>query len=430
MNALSNTQNPDSPETAMTRRATFEAGTAIFMCGDERNYAYIVESGEVHIKDLDEDGNEQLVCTLGPGEIFGEMALIDRGPRTASAYAAGETNVFVISRRIMQDRVNFIDPLLGLLVNLLVERYRSARQVLPESVGADHAGALTRHMVGGSSSGSSPAYQNIQEQRTQALEDLRMEQELRRGLEQREFVPFLQPILHLPDKRIAGFEALIRWNHPEKGIVAPFHFIPVAERTNVVQLLDHMMLEKVCGILPSLMEDAGRKKGDFFISVNLSGINFDDAAIVASIGETLKKTGVNPANVKLEVTESALVGDPDHAEKILHGLKGLGVSIALDDFGTGYSSLGYLHRFPIDIIKIDRSFVSKLKTNTKSIDIVRAIVGLAKNFRQEVVAEGIENEEEALVLAGLGCDMGQGYLYGKPMEVESARAFIHEGGAA
>ncbi len=412
----------------LTRRAHFAAGETIFEKGAPRDSAFIIDQGEVRILDPAAAGEKDL-CLLGAGEIFGEMALVDEGPRTATARAAKDTDVFVISRAALDARMQGLDPLINLLISLLVERYRTARVHLPESIKADENGDLAQKIA---RHGHVPEHEiripDMERRKEDALRELKLEQEIRHALERGEFVPYLQPILELPSLRINGFEALIRWNHPERGVVAPAAFVPVAERTGLIQLIDRMMLEKACRVIPDLNEallQSGVADGrnPVFVSVNLSGINFGAADVVGVTREVLEKCGIDPRMIRLEITESALVRDPAHAEAMLKGLRALGLNIALDDFGTGYSSLGYLHRFPIDTIKIDRSFVCDLHTNSRSMDIVRAIVGLARNFKMTVVAEGIERDEELMALAGIGCDMGQGYLFGRPMDIETALDF-------
>lgn len=415
-------------------RYVFPKDTILFHEGETRHCAYLIDKGEVHIlghddtADIDEDdGEEKLLCSLGEGEIFGEMALIDDGPRTASAVTATETEVFVIPRNALHERMCGLDPIVSLLISILIERYRVVRIHLPESIKQDtQAGDFIKKI---STYENAPEnilrFVNLNEARKTARIELGLEQELRRGLERKEFIPVLQPILKLPERKIVGFEALIRWQHPEKGLLTPNHFIPVAERTNVVQYLDRLMLENACILQPRLNEIANTDE-DLFISVNLSGINFETVDLVEIIKGVLQNSSINPANIKLEITESALIGDPEKAQKVLEGLKAMGLSIALDDFGTGYSSLGYLHKFPIDILKIDRSFVSQLHDDIKSVDIVRAIVNLAKNFKLQIVAEGIEREEDVTVLNSLQCDMGQGFLFSKPLSIEDARQFIRD----
>lgn len=403
--------NADMPAARSGIRAvTYVADHVLFSVGDPRKEAYLIDSGEVRLLSAAGD----VLCTLGPGEIFGEMALVDRGGRTATAITTTLTDLFVIPRSALQERIRGMDPILSFLIGLLVERYRASRIQMPESLHLD--------MQDGDGSGLS----NIRAQKSGVLKELKLEQELRAGMERDEFIPVLQPIMKLPERRIIGFEALIRWKHPEKGMVFPDTFIPVAERTGVIQMMDKMMMQRACALIPDLMRDMAGQVPDFFISVNLSGINFETLDVIQGVREALIESDVEPHHLKLEITESALIADPERAEQVLHSLRALGVTIALDDFGTGYSSLGYLHKFPIDSLKIDRSFISQIEQDPKGIDIVSAIIGLAKNFKLGVVAEGIETEKDLQILNELGCDMGQGYLFGKPMSIDDAREFIRK----
>lgn len=413
----------------------FPKGTMLFDRGEERHCAYLVDYGQIEIygNDEDDDGPDKLLCTLGPGEIFGEMALIDNAPRSARAITASEAEIFVVPRQALQSRVESLDPIISLLISLLIERYRFTRINLPESIKQNEADELIKKIGGTPSTAKSDGVMRLHdmnEQKANALKEIKLEQELRTGLENDQFYPVLQPILSLPDQKIAGFEALIRWQHPDKGLVSPVEFIPVAERTGMVQQLDKLMLEKACDVTTDmneiLYEETGKLDNPLFISVNLSGINFETLDIVDTVRKSLIRTGIDPNWLKLEITESALIDDPDHAEKVLKGLKILGLKVALDDFGTGYSSLGYLHRFPIDLLKIDRSFIAQIHDGHKSMDIVRAIIGLAKNFKFEVVAEGIEQEQDIVALNSLACDLGQGFYFGRPMSIEDAGQFIRD----
>ena len=393
----------------MSRRTHFEAGERIFEIGDERTSAYIIESGEVHI--LDDKG--EVLCVLKSGEIFGEMALVAGGERSAAALVAEKSEIFVVPRGVIEQRMENLDPVINLLIALLIERYRVTRIHMPESIREEGAEELVERLA--------QSRAGMQMHKETAMRELQMEQELRRALLKKEFEPFLQPIVDLPSRQIMGFEALIRWNHPERGIVGPYEFVPVAERTGVVQLLDTLMLEKVCSVLPDFIKKAGR---DVFIGVNISGINFGTIDLVEIVGQLIKETKIKPETLHLEITESALIDDPARAEDVLRGLKDLGVRIALDDFGTGYSSLSYLHKFSIDILKIDRAFIDRIDQNTKSQDIVRAIMALAKNFNLETVAEGIEREEEVVAVNSLNCDRAQGYLFSKPVSLDDAKALL------
>lgn len=412
----------------LIQRYVFPKDTVLFRKGEPRQCAYLIDKGTVDIIGNDGGGADKLLCHINTGEIFGEMALIDNAPRTATAITRSECEIFIIPRNALQNRLQDLDPIVMLLISLLVERYRLARIHMPESLRQDKSNdpfidklQRYRHLPP-----HALKIHDIGAQKESALRGLKLEQELRRGLENREFVPFLQPIIDLKSRRVMGYETLIRWRHPEKGLVFPDQFIPVAEHVNVVQQLDRLMLEKTCEIIPEL-DRMGR--ADIFISVNMSGINFNTQNIVQSIRETVKGYGVDPHRIRLEVTESALIDDPEQAEEILHDLKEAGFGLALDDFGTGYSSLGYLHRFTIDTIKIDRSFVAGLHDGEKSLEIVNAIINLAQIFRLGTVAEGIEREDDIATLCDLGCTLGQGYFFSKPLPVSNALAYAEKDGA-
>lgn len=413
----------------LIQRYVFPKGTVLFRKGETRQCAYLVDRGAVSIFGNDEGGPEKFLCHIGEGEIFGEMALVDDTPRTATAITDSECEIFIIPRDALQNRLQGLDPIVTLLISILIERYRLTRIHLPESMRQDKEGKaflqkLTQHRP---TAESSLKIHDVSMQKEYALRELKLEQELRKGLERREFIPYLQPIIDLETGRVKGFEALIRWQHPERGLVFPDQFIPAAEHTNVVQSLDRMMLEKACETLPLLDQIGGQ---DMFISVNMSGINFATQDIVKSMMNVMERYKVSPRRIKLEITESALIADPAHAEEVLQGLKDAGFTVALDDFGTGYSSLGYLHRFNIDAIKIDRSFVSRLHDNEKSMEIVSAIIGLAKTFHLGTVAEGIEKEGDIATLCNLGCTLGQGYFFSKPLPVKDAISYAVTKGIA
>lgn len=408
-------------------RTRYKKDDVIFGEEDMRDNAYIIESGVVEISTT-RDGRKIPLVRLGEGEVFGETALLGVGKRTASAIAVEDTEVFTIPPHMLRERILHLDPLVGLLMSLLVNRYRLWRYKSPDEA---EEGSLIEQSEPENMMMADKADEfmdHLHKQKEIALHELRMAQEIARAIEDNQFVPYLQPIVSLPEQKLMGFESLIRWQHPTRGMVPPGEFIPIAERTHVVRALDLMMLKQACAVAPRLQAAAcdvvGSMERKIYISVNLSGAHFGDEDIVQEIKRIIDDSGVDPAQLLFEITESALMGDPAIADKILRDLKDLGVRIALDDFGTGYSSLGYLHRFTIDLLKIDRSFVQDIHTNRKSMDIVRAIVSLAKTFNLGVVGEGIENDGEILSLSGIGCQYGQGYLFSKPLPVDKAIDFV------
>jgi len=250
-----------------------------------------------------------------------------------------------------------------------------------------------------------------------------IESELRHALEREQLRAAYQPILDLDTGQLSGCEALVRWHHPERGVISPGDFVPVAEEAGLVVSLDRWMLEEACGQLVRWEQTHGPQAG-LLVSVNLSSRHLGRGDVVERIRRSLERTGCPGNRVKLEITESSLMENPEFAARALSELRELGIQICVDDFGTGYSSLSYLHRFPIDVIKIDRSFVSELGTGGKEPAIVSAIVSLAGHLGMQVVAEGIETREQLDQLRRIGCGFGQGYLFSKPVTPLEADAWF------
>ena len=243
---------------------------------------------------------------------------------------------------------------------------------------------------------------------------LHLENDLRRALRNQEFVLHYQPIVTLSTEVIAGFEALVRWQVPGRGLVYPGDFIATAEDTGIIVPLGLWVLREACLTVHAWNRQfgSGRKLS---MSINISPRQFAQRDLVRDIENVLFETGVDPTTIKLEITESGTMGDSERAVRVLSQLKSLGVQLSLDDFGTGYSSLSYLHKFPLDVLKIDRSFVAGLIDNRESQQVVKTIMSLAEGMGMGVVAEGIECEDQARQLNEMGCEFGQGYLFAKPM---------------
>ncbi|MDB5104325.1 MAG: putative sensory box protein [Fibrobacteres bacterium] len=264
---------------------------------------------------------------------------------------------------------------------------------------------------------------------TKAVHMMTLETDLRRALERMEFRLHYQPIVSLEDSSLMGFEALIRWQHPKLGMVSPMDFIPLAEDTGLIIPIGRWVLWQSCKQLvewQGILENGKR----LTMSVNLSGKQLQDMDLVRQIKAIIQEAGLDPTSLKLEVTESAIMENPEKAASILNSLRDMGIHLSLDDFGTGYSSLSYLHRFPFHNLKIDRSFVSKMEAGDKDTEIVKVINSLAKNLGMDVVAEGIETQGQWALLHGLACAYGQGYFFSRPLEDKAARKLIEGGGFA
>jgi len=249
------------------------------------------------------------------------------------------------------------------------------------------------------------------------------ETDLRKAIERKEFRIFYQPIFSLVTGRIAGLEALVRWQHPQRGILSPAEFIPVAEETGMIVSIDEYVLEQACRQLKTWQERLPPGH-PLSVSVNLSSRHFTRVDLIERVRRVVDRTGLDPHSLKLEVTETAIMERADHVASTMNGLVELGVRLHIDDFGTGYSSLSYLQRFPFEALKIDRSFVSTMGSRDKSLVIVRAMVLLAHHLGMAAIAEGVETEQQLAQLKALGCDLAQGYLLARPLDTEKTAGLI------
>jgi diguanylate cyclase (GGDEF)-like protein len=249
-----------------------------------------------------------------------------------------------------------------------------------------------------------------------AVSRLQLESDLRQAIEQKEFCVYYQPIVSLQTGRLAGFEALVRWNHPRRGLVSPADFIPVAEETGLIVPIGEWVLNEACARVRQWQIESPSHHS-LSLSVNLSARQVAQPDLLNRIKEAVENSKLNPHCLKLEITESVVMENAEAAAQMFKQLRSLGVQLSIDDFGTGYSSLSYLHRFPLNYLKIDRSFVMRLTTDNDNA-IVRTISTLARNLGMEVIAEGIETEEQFQQLKMLGCEYGQGYLFSRPVANE------------
>ncbi len=260
------------------------------------------------------------------------------------------------------------------------------------------------------------------EMHTQAVARLKLEADLRHAVNRREFVVHYQPIVSLQSGRIAGFEALVRWQHPQEGLLYPDKFISVAEDIGVISDIGKGVLEESCRQARAWQLQCSADP-PLSITVNVSPKQFTQSDLVSDVRVALQKSGLNPNNLQLEITESTVMSDPETTGDILSGLRALGVRICIDDFGTGYSSLSRLDDFPVNVLKIDRSFLLKM-AQTNDSKVVRLILALAHNLNLKVIAEGIEHTAQLQDLRELGCEFGQGYLFSKPVPKDVATTLL------
>ncbi len=258
---------------------------------------------------------------------------------------------------------------------------------------------------------------------TRAVTLLRLESDFRRALDHQELCVYYQPIVSIATGELHGFEALVRWQHPERGIILPNDFIPLAEETGLIVPLGLRVLREACNQL-RLWQQRSVWNRNLIMSVNLSGKQLMQPNLTEQIQSVLRESQLDPWHLKLEITETVVMENSELAAITLAKLRGLGVRLSIDDFGTGYSSLSYLNRFPVDTLKIDRSFVTRMSHADENLQIVKTIVTLAGNLGMEVIAEGVETEDQLHLLKGLNCQYAQGYLFSEPLDTADAEMFI------
>ncbi|HYK19397.1 MAG TPA: EAL domain-containing protein [Pyrinomonadaceae bacterium] len=258
---------------------------------------------------------------------------------------------------------------------------------------------------------------------SKALYRLSLESSLRRAIEREEFVVYYQPKVDINTWRISGAEALVRWNHPEKGLIAPAEFIPLAEETGLIAPIDEWVLRNSCATL----KQWSHSSEPLTLSTNISARQFQDPGFFSLVMSTLEEIRLAPGQLELELTESSIMTNLESGVRTLCALQGSGVRISVDDFGTGFSSLAYLKRLPLDVLKIDRSFVHEASTDPDDAALVMAIITLAHNLRLKVVAEGVESEDQLRFLHLLRCDEIQGYLFSKPLPAADFQRLLCEG---
>jgi diguanylate cyclase (GGDEF)-like protein len=297
------------------------------------------------------------------------------------------------------------------------DRYSDAEEILRDADIAMHNAKETEQAY--------VVFDQIMHARAVSL--LELETDLRLAIERSEFELYYQPIVNLHDTSIVGFEALIRWNHPNRGLITPFEFIETAESTGLIIPMTLHVLRMACTQL-MLWRQARLATRSMMMSVNLSARHLSEPNVVEQLTQIFEETGCDPCSIKLEITESAVMGNAEGAIEVLRKIQRIGVQLSIDDFGTGYSNLSYLHRFPIDTLKVDRSFVSTMEDGSDNGEIVRTVIELARALRLNVIAEGIESVHQFHQLRVLGCQYGQGYFFSRPVPSWEAGVLLEDQG--
>jgi len=391
-------------------RITYRPGDLIFQEGSDGDCAYFIDSGSVEISIFRENRHFS-VCRFSEGDLFGEMALIDKDVRTATAKAIEETCLISINRNLIETKLTKSDPLIRHLLRLILKRFRNTHYKLawndlltPEGKTKDLDNDL------------SDTQENL-------IQQIRTASDIKEGFERDEFQLYYQPIIEIKDGRLAGFEALIRWKHPEYGLIPPIQFLSVMEDTGLILPVGIWIVERACHDLNELSKKYHKEFGSsapLFISINLSANQLANEEHMAQLANIFYNKEIDPACIKLEVTETVMIDELEQAKQILFTFQGQGFHVSLDDFGTGYSSLSHLQNFPVDDIKIDQSFISRMLSDHRSMQIVKASIDLAKALDLEIVAEGVESKEDVEQLINMGCSYCQGYYYAKPLPLSEA----------
>jgi EAL domain-containing protein (putative c-di-GMP-specific phosphodiesterase class I)/CRP-like cAMP-binding protein len=416
-------------------QTTFDTDEYLFREGDPGDCAYIIDNGMVEIS-FDKDGRKLVMATLTKGDILGEIAIIDRLPRTASARAIVPTVVTAIPLDYVSQKIEQSDPTVRMFLRLAMARYRDLNARLGQvfedlSLGQGDASSdafdsstmemknvmsqlmdMQKRIDSAVTKPTDSDSSSLFGEKTLEITKLLVTEEklLKAAMAKKEFRLHYQPIVDLASNRIVGCEALVRWTHPSGELLLPSHFLTQVENGDLIIELGYWIAEEACDFQSRLFTDF---QHDLFVAINLSGKQFDDQFLVPSLADIMDKTGARRDRIKFEITESLLIDNPELATQSLHQLKETGAKLAIDDFGTGYSSFSYLHRFPFDTLKIDRVFVGAMSRSEKSNQIVKSLVNLSHDLGMDVVAEGIESEQEAELMRNYKTEFGQGFYFSR-----------------
>ena len=382
-------------------RKTLSAGQYLFKEGDQPTSAYLIEEGALEIR-AGGERNSLVVMRLGPGELLGEMAVVDRLPRTASAIAVRDSVLLVIDSEQIEDRLANSDPIIRMLLEGQTKRYRNMLSLLRGNAPIDAAAI------------------GAQADSDAGLSKFRLESQLRDALSQHRLEVKFQPVLDIAADRIAGYEALVRWDHPVRGPVSPEEFIKLAEETSLIVPVGEYVFDIACAALERLRADPMP-----FVAVNVSARQLADAGLMQRVVQRREALGLPPGCIKVEITESRTL-DYRRVAKVIEHCHQHAIAVSLDDFGTGYSHLTHLHRLDFDAVKIDQAFVRDMFVSDRAMNIVRTIVALGHAIHADLVAEGVETSEQLAFLREIGCRYAQGYLIGKAEPLETALALADQ----
>lgn len=386
-----------------SEKCKFRAGEYIFREGDRGDVAYILEEGVVEII-ANIDNSPTVLNTLTPGDIFGELALIDDSPRSASALAKTDVLLTVISKAQVKARIEQAHPILQLLLTVIMKHFRSETARIRGNKSSDFPSKL------------------YQEKLHNSIELIRLESELYQGFKNNELLLFYQPIIEIKTQLIAGFEVLLRWFSPKRGYVSPEIFAPLAEASPLIISIGEWVLEESIKAL-HLLKNYSRR--DLFFSINVAEKQIKCKNFSGIIKEKIVGKFKKKIPIKLEILERSLF-EGSEAISFIEFCREYGIPLVLDDFGTGYANLSYLKKFQFDTVKIDKCFIENLETNHKDQIICKSLIELSHGLGMTTVAEGIENQKQLEILKRLGCDYGQGYFFSPPLPREQVIKLLQQ----
>jgi EAL domain-containing protein (putative c-di-GMP-specific phosphodiesterase class I) len=395
------------------KREMFDGQMTVFQVGDSGGAAYVIETGCVEVL-VGDAGDLRRIALLSEGSMFGEVALLDHQPRTATVRTLVPTSLIRIDRAHVEELLGRSDPVIQYLLRLLLERFRNSSGKALASVDLNSQETLTPL-------DSTP----VIDLHGAAVRTLSLAHDLSNAIDSNQLELFYQPIVLMDNKALAGFEALIRWRHPNLGMVSPDEFIPLAEKTGLIHRIGQWVLKQACtdwhDLRPLCQHNPAHPP---FMSINLSAPELCGPGIVESIQACLNEHHMQANEMRIELTETIVISNVEAISAALGQLRAMGVGIALDDFGTGYAGLSYLQTLPFSCIKIDKAFVQQMHSSQRSFQIIKSALELSRMLGLTTVAEGIEDEPTGTALAAMGCTYAQGYHYARPMPVAAIGSWI------
>lgn len=372
-----------------------QAGEILFSRGEAPDFAYLVEDGTLVVYYM-QDGKEVVIDHVMSGDLLGEMAVLDKLPRTANIRAVSDCRLVQIASDQFNERIQHADPILRLLITKLLNRYRVAASTINDCSNgkANQAQVASEHVT---------------------FEKIRLEAQLRKALTNNGLDVRYQPLLEISTNTIVGYEALVRWQHPERGCISPVEFIKLAEETSLIKQVGEYVINTACKAVRTLITHGASPHP--FIAVNISPVQLQQPDLVERMIAAMKREDLPKGSLKIELTESQFLV-ADDVKKMIKTCQENGIKVALDDFGTGYSNLTQLHEFQFDTIKIDQAFTRNAEKTPRSMILVNSILQMCHLLGADALVEGVENQEIIDLLKAQGCRYAQGYYIGKPQRLD------------